>query len=162
MNTARPRNNLVYLLIIVAIGAIIFTALRTNTPPSEDVPLSEVAALINAGKAKEILVSGDDVRVETGGSDFVTSHKDSSSDLASQLNDLGVEAAKLAAVKYIVDRPPEWGSLLSTIELPAASVDRRRVDLFHVPAGAGHQQSSHVVWQEPRAHVYRRASYRDV
>ena len=50
MNTARPRNNLVYLLIIVAIGAIIFTALRSNTAPNEDVPLSEVAAMVNAEK----------------------------------------------------------------------------------------------------------------
>ena len=144
MNTARPRNNLVYLLIIVAIGAIIFTALRTNTPPSEDVPLSEVAALINAGKAKEILVSGDDVRVETGGSDFVTSHKDSSSDLASQLNDLGVEAAKLAAVKYIVDRPPEWGSLLSTISflLPALIVGGLIYFMFRQAQGTNNQAMS--------------------
>ena len=52
MNTARPRNNLVYLLIVVAIGAIIFTALRSNTTQSADVPLSEVAALINAGQGQ--------------------------------------------------------------------------------------------------------------
>src|SRR5512139_2520694 len=109
VNTARPRNNLVYLLIVVAIGAIIFTALRSNAAPSEDVPLSEVAAMVNAGKVKELVVSGDDVRVDTG-SEVVTSHKDTSSDLASQLNDLGVDVAKLATVKYIVDRPPEWGS----------------------------------------------------
>jgi cell division protease FtsH len=107
---------LVYLLIIVAIGAIIFTALRSNTAPSADVPLSEVAALINAGKVKEIVVSDDDVKVETTTeAGPVTSHKDSNSDLAAQLKDLGVDAAKLAAVKYTVDRPPEWGSLLSTI-----------------------------------------------
>ena len=161
MNTARPRNNLVYLLIIVAIGAIIFTALRSNTAPSEDVPLSEVAAMINAGKVKEIVVSGDDVRVDTG-SDVVTSHKDSNSDLASQLKSLGVDAAKLAAIKYVVDRPPEWGSLLSTIELSAARLARRGPDLLHVPAGAGHQQSGDVVRQEPRAHVHRRASHGDV
>ncbi len=124
MNTARPRNNLVYLLIIVAIGAIIFTALRSNTAPSEDVPLSEVAALINAGKVKEIVVSGDDVRVDTG-SEVVTSHKDSSTDLAAQLKTWGSMPSSWQAVKYIVDRPPEWGSLLSTIELLAARLDRR-------------------------------------
>src|SRR5512139_1363425 len=65
VNTARPRNNLVYLLIIVAIGAIIFTALRSNAAPSQDVPLSEVATLVNDGKVREIKVSDDDVQVET-------------------------------------------------------------------------------------------------
>jgi pyruvate/2-oxoglutarate/acetoin dehydrogenase E1 component len=89
VNTARPRNNLVYLLIIVAIGAIIFTALRSNSTQSQDVPLSEVAALINAGKAKEVVVSGDDVTVDTG-SEVVTSRKDSSTDLSGQLIDLGL------------------------------------------------------------------------
>ena len=49
MNTARPRNNFVYLIIVIAIGAIIFTALRGNTTQSEDMPLSQVAALINSG-----------------------------------------------------------------------------------------------------------------
>jgi len=144
VNTARPRNNLVYLLIIVAIGAIIFTALRSNTAPSEDVALSEVATMINAGKVKEIIVSGDDVRVETGGSEFVTSHKDSSSDLASQLNDLGVEAAKLAAIKYVVDRPPEWGSLLSTVSfiLPGLIVVGLIYFMFRQAQGTNNQAMS--------------------
>ncbi len=114
MNTARPRNNLVYLLIIVAIGAIIFTALRSNAAPSENVPLSEVVALINAGKVKEITVTGDDVRIDTG-TEVVTSHKDPTLPLSSQLKDLGADAVKLAAIKYVVDQPAEWGSLLSTI-----------------------------------------------
>ncbi len=143
MNTARPRNNLVYLLIIVAIGAIIFTALRSNAAPSEDVPLSEVAAMINSAKAKEITVSGDDVRVDTG-SEVVTSHKDSNSDLTSQLKDLGVDAAKLAAVKYIVDRPPEWGSLLSTISflLPAFIVVGLIYFMFRQAQGTNNQAMS--------------------
>ncbi len=143
MNTARPRNNLVYLLIIVAIGAIIFTALRSNTVTSEDVPLSEVAALINAGKVKEIVVSGDDVRVDTG-SEVITSHKDSSSDLAAQLKDLGVDALKLQAVKYIVDRPPEWGSLLSTFSflLPMLLVGGLIYFMFRQAQGSNNQAMS--------------------
>jgi cell division protease FtsH len=133
----------VYLLIIVAIGAIIFTALRTNAAPSEDVPLSEVATLINAGKVKEIVVSDDDVRVDIG-SEVVTSHKDSNSDLASQLTDLGVDVAKLAAVKYIIDRPPEWGSLLSTLSfiLPGLIVVGLIYFMFRQAQGTNNQAMS--------------------
>ena len=143
MNTARPRNNLVYLLIVVAIGAIIFTALRSNAQPSADVPLSEVAALVTAGKVKEIVVSGDDVQVDTGG-EVVTSHKDTNSDLASQLKSLGVDAAKLAAVKYVIDRPPEWGSLLSTISflLPGLIVVGLIYFMFRQAQGTNNQAMS--------------------
>ncbi|HTP10548.1 MAG TPA: ATP-dependent zinc metalloprotease FtsH [Anaerolineae bacterium] len=145
MNTARPRNNLVYLLIIVAIGAIIFTALRSSAAPSEDVPLSQVASMIMAGKVKEIVVSGDDVRVDTGSdSGIVTSHKDSSTDLASQLKDLGVDAIKLQAIKYTVDRPPEWGSLLSTLSfiLPGLLVVGLIYFMFRQAQGTNNQAMS--------------------
>ena len=143
MNTARPRNNLVYLLIVVAIGAIIFTALRSNTTQSADVPLSEVAALINAGKAKEVVVSGDDVTVDTG-SEVVTSRKDPSTDLGAQLKDLGVDMVKLQAVKYIVDRPPEWGTLLSTVSfiLPALIVGGLIYFMFRQAQGTNNQAMS--------------------
>jgi len=143
VNTARPRNNLVYLLIVVAIGAIIFTALRSNTPQSADVPLSQVAALINAGKAKEVTVSGDDVTVDTG-SEVVTSRKDPSTDLAAQLKDLGVDIVKLQAVKYIVDRPPEWGTLLSTLSfiLPALIVGGLIYFMFRQAQGTNNQAMS--------------------
>lgn len=145
MNTARPRNNLVYLLIIVAIGAIIFTALRSNAAPSQDVPLSEVAALINAGKVKEIIVSDDDVKIDTNTAvGIVTSHKDSNSDLASQLSSLGVDEANLAKVKYTVDRPPEWGSLLSTISflLPGLIVVGLIYFMFRQAQGTNNQAMS--------------------
>ena len=107
MNTARPRNNMVYLLIIVAIGAIIFTALRSNSVQSEDVPLSEVATLVNQNKVKEITVSGDDIKVDTGGQ-VITSRKDPTIDLPAQL-------AVFLEDLVSVDRPPEWGTLLSTL-----------------------------------------------
>jgi cell division protease FtsH len=143
VNTARPKNNLVYLLIVVAIGAIIFTALRSNTPQSADVPLSEVAALINAGKAKEVVVSGDDVTVDTG-NEVVTSRKDPSTDLGAQLKDLGVDMVKLQAVKYIVDRPPEWGTLLSTVSfiLPALIVGGLIYFMFRQAQGTNNQAMS--------------------
>ena len=74
----------------------------------------------------------------------VTSHKDSNSDLASQLSGLGVEAAKLAAIKYVVDRPPEWGSLLSTISfiLPGLLVVGLIYFMFRQAQGTNNQAMS--------------------
>ena len=54
MNNTRPRNNFVYLIIIIAIGAILLTVLRGQTPRSEDVTLSQLASLINNGQVVSI------------------------------------------------------------------------------------------------------------
>ena len=114
-NSARPRNNFVYLLIVIAIGAIIFTALRGNAPQGEDVPLSQIATMINSGQIKTVSVTGDEVKVIDSGGNVITSHKDPTTDLPAQLKDLGVSNEAWAKVKYAIDRPPEWGTWLSTL-----------------------------------------------
>ena len=144
MNTARPRNNLVYLLIIVAIGAIIFTALRSNSQPSETISLSDVAAKINAGGVKEIAVSGDDVKINTGGTDLLMSRKDPSSSLPEQLAALGVKPDAWAKVQYGVESPPEWGTLLSTLSflLPGLIVVGLIYFMFRQAQGTNNQAMS--------------------
>ncbi len=142
MNTARPRNNLVYLLIIVAIGAIIFTALRSSAPQSQDVPLSEVATLLNQGHVKSIVVSGDDVKVETK-EGIITSRKDSSSDVLTQLENLGAKIDP-TVVNVVIESPPEWGTLLSTISflLPGLIVVGLIYFMFRQAQGTNNQAMS--------------------
>ncbi len=142
MNTARPRNNLVYLLIIVAIGAIIFTALRSSAPQSQDVPLSEVATLLNQGHVKSIVVSGDDVKVETKDG-IITSRKDSSSDVLTQLQNLGAKIDP-TVVNVVIESPPEWGTLLSTISflLPGLIVVGLIYFMFRQAQGTNNQAMS--------------------
>lgn len=144
MNTARPRNNFVYLIIVIAIGAIMFTALRGNTTQAEDVPLSQVAALINSGKITSVNVIDNDVRVAQTGGDIITSRKDPSTDLSTQLKSLGVSAEAWAKVKYAVDRPPEWGTWLSTLSflLPGLLVVGLIYFMFRQAQGTNNQAMS--------------------
>ena len=107
MNTARPRNNFVYLLIVIAIGAIIFTALRGQGTPTEDISLSQLADSINNGQVTAISVSGDDVRVTEAGGTIVTTRKDPSTDLLTQLDKLGVKQDALSKIQYSNERPPD-------------------------------------------------------
>ncbi len=144
MNTARPRNNFVYLIIVIAIGAIIFTALRGSTAPSTDVPLSQVAALINGGKVTSISISTDIVTVSESGGEVVTSRKDPSLPLPEQLKALGVTDEALAKVKYGVENPPEWGTWLSTLSflLPGLLVVGLIYFMFRQAQGTNNQAMS--------------------
>jgi cell division protease FtsH len=142
-NGSRPRNNFVYLLIVIAIGAIIFTALRGNAPQSEDVPLSQIASMINSDQVKSISVTGDDVRVVDISGTAITSHKDSSSDLLTQLEKLGAKVDP-KVVKVTVDRPPEWGTWLSTLSflLPGLLVVGLIYFMFRQAQGTNNQALS--------------------
>ena len=144
MNTARPRNNFVYLLIVVAIGAIIFTALQGRSPQSDDVTLSQVAELINSDRVTSISVSGDDVRITETGGKIVTSRKDPSTDLLTQLDKLGVSKEALAKVEYSNERPPEWGTWLSTLSflLPGLLVVGLIYFMFRQAQGTNNQALS--------------------
>jgi cell division protease FtsH len=144
VNTSRPRNNFVYLLIVIAIGAIIFTALRGSSAPSEDVPLSQVVSLVNSGKVTSVSVSGDDVKVVQTSGDIITSRKDPASDLTAQLKTLGVTDDAWSKVKYSVERPPEWGTWLSTLSflLPGLLVVGLIYFMFRQAQGTNNQALS--------------------
>ncbi len=139
----RPRNNFVYLLIVIAIGAIIFTALRGSAPQSEDVPLSQIASMINNEQVRSISVTGDDVKVVDTSGTAITSHKDSSSDLLTQLEKLGAKVDP-KVVKVTVDRPPEWGTWLSTLSflLPGLLVVGLIYFMFRQAQGTNNQALS--------------------
>jgi cell division protease FtsH len=144
VNTARPRNNFVYLLIVVAIGAIIFTALRGSAPPSDDVTLSQVAASINAGQVDTISVSDNDVKITETNGKVVTSRKDPSLPLPDQLTALGVKPEAWAKVKYGVESPPEWGAWLSTLSflLPGLLIVGLIYFMFRQAQGTNNQALS--------------------
>lgn len=144
MNTTRPRNNFVYLLIVIAIGAIIFTALRGSATPAQDEPLSQVAVLINQSQVAAVSVTGDDVKAIKADGDVITSRKDPATDLPSQLKALGVSEQAWAKVDYSVERPPEWGTWLSTLSflLPGLLVVGLIYFMFRQAQGTNNQAMS--------------------
>ena len=61
MNPTWKRNGLVYVLILIAVSALFYSASQSaERPPEKD--LTEVATLINQGKVDKITVIGDQLQ----------------------------------------------------------------------------------------------------
>ncbi len=115
MNSTWKRNGLVYILILVALGALFYSASRPgDRPPEKD--LTDVASLIQQGKVEKITVVGDDLQVKLQGDTRIyVSHKEHDVSLSAALSDLGVTPAQLGAVEYKVSPPNDMSSWLTIL-----------------------------------------------
>ncbi len=124
MNSVRMRNGLIWLLI--AITLIVFLAMgRGGGSRGESVSLTDIAARLEAGEVKKVVVSGDYVQVELRNGKILTAVKESGSTFLDQMKALGVPEDKLRGIQYVPERPNEWGSILIaflTYGLPALVV----------------------------------------
>jgi cell division protease FtsH len=122
---SQSRNGFVYLLIVVAIGAIIFSYVQGNRSAKPDsIDLNVVAAEIRNNNVKQISVNGDDLTIELASGKTVTARKEPNSALAEQLQAFGVTEAQLNSVKYKVERPTDWATWVNILGfmLPALLV----------------------------------------
>ncbi|WP_376792051.1 ATP-dependent zinc metalloprotease FtsH [Thermoflexus sp.] len=111
MNSARLRNGLIWLLI--AITLIVFLAMgRGSGGRGESVSLTDIAARLEAGEVKKVVVSGDYVQVELKNGKTLTTVKEGGSTFLDQMKALGVPEDKLRSIQYVPERPNEWGSIL--------------------------------------------------
>jgi len=111
VNSARLRNGLIWLLI--AITLIVFLAMgRGAGGRGESVSLTDIAARLEAGEVKKVVVSGDYVQVELKNGKILTTVKESGSTFLDQMKALGVPEDKLRSIQYVPERPNEWGSIL--------------------------------------------------
>ncbi|HXF70648.1 MAG TPA: ATP-dependent zinc metalloprotease FtsH [Thermoflexus sp.] len=111
MNSARLRNGLIWLLI--AITLIVFLAMgRGSGGRGESVSLTDIAARLEAGEVKKVVISGDYVQVELKNGKLLTTVKESGSTFLDQMKALGVPEDKLRSIQYVPERPNEWGSIL--------------------------------------------------
>jgi len=85
-----------------------------RSPMPDLVPISRVAAEVQAGRVSRITVIGNrlEVYLETG--QQIRSLKEATSTLAEQLKALGVSEEKLAQVQIEVTETPDWNTLFST------------------------------------------------
>ena len=109
MNNPRFRNIFVYILIGIAILAIIL-GVRNNGPTASDLRISELAGQINAGtpRIKEIAVIQNDVRVTYNDDHIAISRKDPSSTLEEELVTLGVAKETISTLKISYVPPSDW------------------------------------------------------
>ncbi|HEX9118677.1 MAG TPA: ATP-dependent zinc metalloprotease FtsH [Anaerolineae bacterium] len=119
MSSTWRRNGLVYLLILIALGALFYSASRPGAPtPEKD--LTEVASLVQQGKVQSINVIGDDLQVKLVGDSRTTyiAHKERDVSLTSALMKLGVTSEQMAGVALKVSPPSDmsgWLTVLGTV-----------------------------------------------
>jgi cell division protease FtsH len=108
------RGALIYLIILVAAGALIVGLFPAGGTPNE-VPLTQLAADVNAGRVESVLVEDSELEVTYKGGQVATSRKEASVDLTQALLALGAEPEALTEVDIEVEPPSPWGGLLTIL-----------------------------------------------
>ncbi|HSJ57949.1 MAG TPA: ATP-dependent zinc metalloprotease FtsH, partial [Anaerolineae bacterium] len=108
------RGALIYLIILVAAGALIVGLFPAGGTPNE-VPLTQLAADVNAGRVESVMVEDSELEVTYKGGQVATSRKEASVDLTQALLALGAEPEALTQVDIEVEPPSPWGGLLTIL-----------------------------------------------
>jgi cell division protease FtsH len=110
------RTGFVYLLILVAVAALIFS-ITPQSKKSEGIPITQLAEEIKAGKVERILATGDDsLEIEyKNKEETAVSRKESGVGVIEILQGLGVTDEQLAAVNIEYEPPSNWGSWLTIL-----------------------------------------------
>ena len=125
VNNPRVRNIFVYVLILLAIGAILWSV-RNQSQQAKPITLSELAISMARGEVEKISVSGDDLTVTYRDKTLptATARKEPTSTGPEQLVALGVTAETMSRVQWEVARPSDLANWLPIIGyiLPAVFV----------------------------------------
>jgi cell division protease FtsH len=110
------RTGFVYLLILVAVAALIFS-ISPQSKKSEGIPITQLAEEIKAGEVERIIVTGDDsLGIEyRNKKETAVSRKESGVGVIEILQGLGVTDGQLAAVNIEYEPPSNWGSWLTIL-----------------------------------------------
>ena len=85
------RRTLIYLLIIVAVTAIVFTLIGGSVGRDEEVSIDEVIAMTARGEVDRIEVKGDVLTVMTASGETLSSRKESGSSIIEILQRAGID-----------------------------------------------------------------------
>jgi cell division protease FtsH len=107
------RSPFIYLLIIVAMGFLLYSFYSRQAQDTAHEPLSEVAAQVRDGNVSKVRVEGDNLLVQLANGDKIVSQKGTESTVFEQLRALGVTAEELESVEIEHTSPPDWVTLLS-------------------------------------------------
>ncbi len=124
MNSARIRSIFVYVLIIVAIAALLFN-FRNQSSPTQQLSLTDLAAAVQAGQVKKIVIDDNTLRISFNDSrPDAESRKEPISTGPEQLLALGVPEPKIEAVVWEVKKPSDLSGILTFLGymLPALLV----------------------------------------
>jgi cell division protease FtsH len=106
------KNGFIYLLILIAVGMLVYQIFQQPRQPTP-VPISKIAASVQAGQIKSISSSGTTLTVKYKDGNLTETTTKSSVDASVEetLKNLGVAADKLAAVDIVYEQPSAWNEI---------------------------------------------------
>ena len=95
MGSRWMRNSFLYLLLIVALVAIVFTFFSGNLGGSNELSINEVITMAGRGQVQNIEVKGDSLTVTTFSGESFESRKEAGSSIVQMLNDAQVDLSRV-------------------------------------------------------------------
>jgi cell division protease FtsH len=110
VNSGIFKNSIVYLLILLAVAALIFS-IFSNPRETNELEITTVAEQIKAGDVESLTVDGEDVRVEykQASRNPAQSRKEGAVSIFTTLEELGVSDQELSQVEIEIVPPSAWG-----------------------------------------------------
>ncbi|MEM7125770.1 MAG: ATP-dependent zinc metalloprotease FtsH [Chloroflexota bacterium] len=109
MNSKRVRSGLIYLLLLVALGAFLYTSFGQDAQRAEDErTIADIAALVRAGEISTISVKENQVTAESLDLITFTSRKEDGVGIIETFQNLGVTPEQLRQVDIEVAMPSIW------------------------------------------------------
>jgi cell division protease FtsH len=108
------RGALIYLLILIAAGALILGVFPMSGT-TEEIPISQVVQDINNGKVKSIVVKDNEIEATFKDETTASSRKEEGIDLPENLLALGVTRETLETIDIQVEPPSPWGEWLAIL-----------------------------------------------
>jgi len=109
MNSKRLRSGAIYLLLVIALGAFLYSSLmRRPSAAVATVPIGDVAALVRSGDVDSITIDNDKLVVTKSSGEPLQSRIEDQSGLINTLTNLGVTPEQLRQVEVSVANPQFW------------------------------------------------------
>ena len=145
MDSKRFRNGLIILLLVIALGALLYTVFGNSSGTvAEEVSIAKVAELVRNGQVSEIKVHNDDILVTEKSQGQLRSRKETGVSFVEMLHNLNVTDEQIAGVNLLVEEPSGWevysGVLLGL--LPILLIAVFFVFILRQAQGAGNQAFS--------------------
>jgi cell division protease FtsH len=118
VNSNRTQSFIIYFLLLVAIGAMLYVGFRQDNSSAQPLTINEVAKAVQSGTVARIIIQSDDsIHIVYKDGKEADSHKETSATLVDQLISLGVTPQQLSSdnVKIQVQPPSQWAGILSSL-----------------------------------------------
>jgi len=118
VNQNRTQSFIIYFLLLLAIGVMLFVGFRQDSAGQQPLTINEVADAIQSGSVARVIIQDDDtIKIVYKSGQEGESHKEATATLVDQLVSLGVQPTQLASenIKIEVKPPSQWAGILSSL-----------------------------------------------